>query len=83
MKLSEIYAVADALAPKRLSDEYCKTYGAYDNSGILVDTGKDVQKILFTLDLTNAAVDKALATNADLIITHHPMIYGKISDVRG
>ncbi len=82
MKLSEIYAVADALAPKRLSDEYCKTYGAYDNSGVLVDTGKDVQKILFTLDLTNAAVDEAIETGADLIITHHPMIYGKISDVR-
>lgn len=82
MKLNEIYAIADGLAPKRLSDEYCKTYGAYDNSGILVDTGKDVQKILFTLDLTNAAVDKAIETGADLIITHHPMIYGKISDVR-
>lgn len=82
MKLNEIYRVADELAPKRLSDEYCKTYGAYDNSGILVDTGKDVQKILFALDLTNAAVEKAIETKADLIITHHPMIYGKISDVR-
>ena len=81
MKLSEIYAVANEIAPKRLSDEYCKTYGAYDNSGVLVDTGKDVKKILFSLDLSKAAVAKAVEIGADLIITHHPAIYGKIGRI--
>ena len=59
MKLSEIYAVANEIAPKRWSDEYCKTYGAYDNSGILVDTGDEINGVLFTLDLTSAAIAKA------------------------
>ena len=82
MKLSEIYAVANEIAPKSLSDEYCKTYGAYDNSGILVDTGDEVNAILFALDLSDAAIERALQIGANLIITHHPAIYGKIANVR-
>ena len=82
MKLCEVYKVVDAVAPKALSDEYCAKFGAYDNSGILVDTGDDITGILFTLDLTNAALEKAKAVGANLIITHHPVIYGKISDSR-
>ena len=81
MKLSEIYAVADGLAPKALSDEYCAKYGAYDNSGILVDTGEEIERVLFSLDLSFAAIEKAVQSGAKLIITHHPAIYGKISDI--
>ena len=81
MKLSEFYKIADALAPKALSDEYCKNYSAYDNSGILIDTGAEVNKVLFTLDLSFSAVEKAIETGANLIVTHHPVIYGKISEI--
>ena len=82
MKLSEFYKMADALAPKALSDEYCQKYGAYDNSGILVDTGAEVNKALFTLDLSFSAVEKAIKTGADVIVTHHPVIYAKIGDIK-
>lgn len=78
MKLSEIYKLADGLSSKSLSDEYCARYGAYDNSGILVDTGKDVTKILFALDLSLSAIKRAEEIGAELIFTHHPAIYGKI-----
>jgi dinuclear metal center YbgI/SA1388 family protein len=81
VKLSEIYKIADAIAPKHLSDEYCRTAGAYDNSGLLVEACEDVTGILFTLDLTNAAIDKAIANGINLIITHHPVIYGKIDHI--
>lgn len=82
MKLSEIYAIANAFAPKSISDEYCAQCGAYDNSGILVDTGEDVKGIVCALDLTEGAVAQAIASGANLIITHHPAIYGKIGDIR-
>ena len=82
MKLSEIYKVADELAPKCLSDEVCQKYGAYDNSGILVDCGKEIDKIVFALDLTMAAIEKAIEVGAQLIITHHPAIYAKINCIR-
>lgn len=81
MKLSEVYKIADEIAPKRLSDEFCRTAGAYDNSGLLVEACEEVTGIVFTLDLTNAAIDKALACGANLIITHHPVIYGKIDHI--
>ena len=81
MKLSEIYEIADKIAPKHLSDEYCKAFGAYDNSGLLVEAGEEIEGILFSLDLTNAAIDEAIEKGCNLIITHHPMIYGKIDHV--
>ncbi len=81
MKLSEIYEIADGLAPKALSDEMCAKYGWYDNSGILVDTGEEITGIVFALDLTEAVVDEAIERKANLIFTHHPVIYGKISDI--
>ena len=82
MKLSEIYKIADELAPKKHSDEYCARYGAYDNSGVQVDTGEDIKSVVFSLDLSFSAIDKAIETGANLIITHHPAIYGKMDGVR-
>ena len=81
MKLSEVYKIADSIAPKSLSDEMCQNYGWYDNSGILVNTDEDINGILFSLDLTMAAVDEAIEKGVKLIITHHPAIFGKISRI--
>ncbi len=81
MKLSEIYKIADDLAPKSLSDEMCARYGHYDNSGVLVDVDEEITGVVFALDLTTGAIDKAIATGANLIVTHHPAIYGKISRI--
>lgn len=81
MLLSEIYEIADSIAPKALSDEMCAKFGFYDNSGVLVDAGEGITSILFSLDFSDGAVEKAIKLKANLIITHHPAIYGKISDV--
>ncbi len=81
MKLSEIYKLADSIAPKVLSDEFCKNYGAYDNSGLLVEADEEIRGILFTLDLTMAAIDEAIEKDCNLIVTHHPVIYGKIDHI--
>lgn len=82
MKLIDFYEIANRLAPKSLSDEYCAKYGAYDNSGVLVDTGDDVKGVLFSLDLSKKAIEKAKEFGANLIVTHHPAIYGKIGDLK-
>ena len=81
MKLNEIYSIVNSIAPKTLSDEYCERYGAYDNSGIIVDSGEPIEKILFSLDLSKKTVEKAIEQHADLIITHHPAIYSKIGGI--
>ena len=81
MKLSEIYKIADGIAPKKLSDEAC-LIGFYDNSGILIDTGDEIRKVLFSLDFSFSAIEKAIEEGANLIVTHHPAIYGKLGEIR-
>ena len=82
MKLSEIYKIANELAPKQLSDAYCAQCNAYDNSGVLIDTGDEIHGVLFTLDFSFAAIEKAMDLGANLIITHHPAMYGKLNHAR-
>ena len=72
MKSTEFYALAEQFAPKSLSDEFCRRYGAYDNSGLLLDSGEDAEKILFSLDLSLAAIERAKREGAGIICTHHP-----------
>lgn len=81
MKLSQIYSIIEKIAPKTLSDEYCARYDAYDNSGVLLETGEEIDKIVFSLDFSRFAIEKAIEEKAKLIITHHPAIYGKIASV--
>ena len=71
MKLSEIYKIADSVAPKCLSDEYCEKFDAYDNSGILIDCGEDIHGVLFTLDLSYEAIEKALQEKDEYEHSHH------------
>ncbi len=78
MQLKTIYNLCDRIAPFRLSDEYCSLFGAYDNSGILVDCGEEITGVLFALDLTVSAVNKAKELGTNLIVTHHPAIYAPL-----
>ena len=82
MKLTEIFKILESkAAPVSLSDEFCKKYGLYDNSGIIVDCGNDVNGTLFSLDLSINAVKEAKKHGYNLIVTHHPAIYGGISRI--
>ena len=83
MTLNDVYKIADEIAPKALSDALCSKYGMYDNSGVLVDTGKSVDGILFSLDFSLGAIAAAIKAKRRLIVTHHPAIYGKIGNLVG
>lgn len=78
MRLTEIYELADGIAPFSLSKEWCEGYQGYDNSGIQLDCGGDISRILFSLDLSFAAIERARAFGAQLIFTHHPAIYAPL-----
>jgi len=75
MNLQEIYNAIDEQYPFDLSDEYCEMFKGYDNSGILIDCGTEIEKVLFSLDLSQKAVDEAVKRGAGCIVTHHPAIY--------
>ena len=75
MKLSEIEKIIEQVAPKSLAMDF-------DHVGLLVgDDTQEVQKVLVSLDLTEAVVDEAIEKNADLIITHHPLFFEPVFSV--
>ncbi|MBR6667608.1 MAG: Nif3-like dinuclear metal center hexameric protein [Clostridia bacterium] len=56
-----------------------ETQLAFDNSGLLVGhPDNDVTGIHFALDVTNHVIDEAIANGANLIVTHHPMMFSAI-----
>jgi putative NIF3 family GTP cyclohydrolase 1 type 2 len=77
MKLKEILAAFDEFAPFSLQE-------SYDNSGIQYgDPSRDVQHGVICLDVTEAMVDEAILHGCDLIISHHPLIFGGIKKLTG
>ena len=80
LSLKEFTAVIEEYAPLFLSQKMIEK-GSYDNSGVLVKNNDNVQKILFTLDLSNASVDEAERVGADTIVTHHPAIYAPVKSL--
>ena len=51
----------------------------FDNAGFQVGHGKkEVRRVLLALDATDEVVDEAKALGAELIVTHHPLIFSPI-----
>lgn len=49
---------------------------SWDNVGLLVGSlEKDVKKVYIALDATDAALEEAIAVKADMLLTHHPLIF--------
>ena len=75
MTIDDIYRILDAYAPFSLQE-------SYDRSGLLVgDRQKSVSRILLTLDITIPVIREAAEKRADLIISHHPVIWDPIRSI--
>lgn len=49
----------------------------WDNSGIQIRTDKDeIERVLVCLEVTPAVVQEAKRSEADMIISHHPLLFG-------
>ena len=49
---------------------------SWDNVGLLVgNSEKDIKKVYIALDASDEAVEEAIAEKADLLLTHHPLIF--------
>lgn len=54
----------------------------WDNCGFSVgDPQMEVSKALVALDCTEEVVDEAIECGADIIITHHPLIFGGVKKI--
>ena len=78
--LKELFENLNLFAPVEYSRKLIEN-GDYDNSGILIKSTENANKILFTLDLTENAVKRAKRLGCDTIVTHHPAIYNPLSTI--
>ena len=73
--VKDIYDFIDSIAPFNTQEEW-------DNSGLLVgNKNAEITKILFALDVTTDVINQAIEFGAELIITHHPVIFNPVSNV--
>lgn len=72
MNGSEILKALERHFPSELAYEW-------DNVGLMVGTmNKEVSTILVTLDVTKDTLKEAIRLDADLIISHHPLIFSPL-----
>ncbi len=73
--VKDIHDYIDSFAP-------FDTAESYDNVGILVgDPGQKVKKAVLSLDITKDVVDEAVMLGAQVIISHHPVIFNPVKRV--
>lgn len=75
-----LMTVIEEIAPLELSRKMVEN-GGYDNSGVIIKCHDNAEGILFALDLTEKAVEKAVELGMDTIITHHPAIYTPVKSL--
>lgn len=74
--VKNIYDYINSVAPFDTAEQW-------DNSGFLVgDFRKEVKKAVLTLDVTKAVAEYAESVGADLIISHHPIIFGGVNSIK-
>ena len=75
MKAKDIIKVIEDFAPLSIQE-------GWDNSGLCVGSPEDeVTSVLLALDCTPALVDEAVASGADMIVTHHPLIFSGLKKI--
>ncbi len=73
-EIKQILAALERIAPMELRCDW-------DNCGLLVDSGKEIESALLCLDVTPAVITEAVSRHADLIISHHPVIFKPLSSI--
>ena len=78
MTRNDFYRALDARIPTSYSV-------SWDNDGAMLmpNAEREVKSILCTLDVTDAVIDRAKENGVDLILSHHPLIFGGIKALNG
>lgn len=73
--VNDIIALMEAIAPRHLSEDW-------DNSGLQCgDRNWPVKHVLIALDPSLPVIQAACKKNADLLITHHPLIFKPLKNL--
>lgn len=75
MRVKEIMQMLEELCPESFAM-------SWDNVGLLVGhADKEVHTIALAVDATSEVIEAAILQNADLIITHHPLLFTGIKRI--
>lgn len=74
--IEAVTAAIEEVAPPHLAEEW-------DNSGFQIRCCEKGQigRILVSLEISDDVITEAIKARADMIVTHHPLIFGKIASV--
>ena len=77
MKIKDICSYIEEFAPVSYQE-------TWDNCGLLVgNPNQTVGKVLLTVDVTEAVVNEAVEVQAQMIISHHPLILSGVRQLTG
>ena len=77
MKIREITAFFEKLAPLAYQE-------SYDNSGLQVGNySMEVTGAIVTIDITEEVIEEAISKKINLVIGHHPVIFGGLKSITG
>lgn len=72
----KVIRIIEQFAPKELASEW-------DNVGLQVGhPSAEINSILVTLDVTEAVIDEAINLGAGMIVSHHPLIFKPLKNLR-
>lgn len=76
MKIKQVVDALEQYAPLPLQE-------GFDNAGLQVGLTEavEVSGALLCLDVTEAVVDEAMQKGCNLIVSHHPLIFGKLARI--
>lgn len=74
-KCMDVIRIMDKMFPERYAQ-------SWDNVGLMVgDPAIEVHKVLLALDMSDAVVEEAVRIGAEMIITHHPLLFHALKRV--
>ena len=75
MKVRDIIKVIEDFAPLSIQE-------SWDNSGLCIGSPEaEVSSVLVGLDCTSELIDEAVECGADMIVTHHPLIFSGLKRI--
>jgi dinuclear metal center YbgI/SA1388 family protein len=77
MKIKEIIVYLETLADASLQE-------SYDNTGLLIGNHNwECSGVVCTLDTTEDVIAEAIAKGCNLVVAHHPIIFGGLKKING
>src|SRR4249919_612950 len=77
MKVSDIISFLESSAHPSLQEHY-------DNSGLIIgDKNWECTGVICSLDATEGVINDAMAKKCNLLVAHHPIIFGGLKKING